>query len=147
MRNIGLLIIAFVLSRESSRAQDPAGVAQAVSPGSAAQLKITDATPVSLRTKESISSTNAALGARIPFRVTEDVTVDDLVVIRRGAEAWGVITAVQPKASKGRAGSFEIAIQSVQLLTGQAAALRAEQHSQGAGKSLAERRLEVAQLG
>ncbi len=98
-----------------------------------------------LRTKEPLSSATAKVGDRVPFRVTEDVKAGDLIVIQRGAEAWGVVTAAQPKRRKGRAGSLEVAIQSVQLLNEDRAALRAEEHSKGAGKSL-EMGLQMAQL-
>jgi hypothetical protein len=85
------------------------------------------------------------VGDRVPFRVTEDVRAGDLIVIHRGAEAWGAVTAVQPKRRKGRAGSLEVAIQSVQLLTGELATLRAEQHLKGVGKS-GQMGMDMAQL-
>ena len=94
-------------------------------------MKLEDSTPVMLRTKQDLSSAKAKVGDRVPFRVFKDVRVGDLIVIRRGADAWGLVTAVQPRKRKGRPGSFDIAIQSVQLLTGENAPLRAEQHSQG----------------
>jgi hypothetical protein len=97
-------------------------------------MKLEDSTPVILRTKQDLSSVTANVGDRVPFRVTEDVKVGDLIAIRRGADAWGMVTAVQRTRRKGRAGSVDVAIQSVQLLTGVEAPLRAEEHSQGAGK-------------
>jgi hypothetical protein len=99
-------------------------------------LKLADATPVLLRTKQSLSSATATVGDRVPFRVTEDVKVGDLIVIRRGAEAWGVVTAVKPKARKGLAGTLDVSIQSARLLTGDSATLRAEQHLKGVGRSM-----------
>jgi hypothetical protein len=98
-------------------------------------MKLDDATPVLLRTREALSSGTAKVGDPVPFRVTEDVKVGDLIVIHRGASAWGVVTAVQPKRRKGRAGSLDVAIRSVQLLSGDRAALRAQEHSKGVGKS------------
>lgn len=94
-------------------------------------MKLEDSTPVILRTKQDLSSAKAKVGDRVPFRVVKDVRVADLIVIPRGADAWGLITAVQPKRRKGRPGNLDIAIQSVQLLTGENAPLRAEQHSAG----------------
>jgi hypothetical protein len=94
-------------------------------------LKLEDSTPVILRTKEDLSSAMVKVGDRVPFRVAEDVSVADLVVISRGADAWGLVTAVQPRRRKGRPGKLDIAIQSVQLLTGENAPLRAQQHSEG----------------
>jgi len=94
-------------------------------------LKLEDSTPVILRTKQDLSSATVKVGDRVPFRVAKDVRVADLVVISRGADAWGLVTAVQPKKRKGQPGKLDIAIQSVQLVTGDNAGLRAEQHLEG----------------
>jgi hypothetical protein len=134
MRNGLLLVAAVLLAAESNFAQETTGTPQTPARATNSVMKLDDATPVLLRTKESLSSATAKVGDRVPFRVTEDVKVGDLIVIHRGAQAWGVVTAVQPKRHKGRAGSLEVAIQSVQLLNGDTAALRAEQHSKGADK-------------
>ncbi len=99
-------------------------------------VKLEDSTPVVLRTKQDLSSATVKVGDRVPFRVVKDVKVADLVVIPRGADAWGLVTAVQPKRRKGRPGKLDIAIQSVQLLAGENAPLRAEQHSEGKSRNV-----------
>jgi hypothetical protein len=80
-------------------------------------MKLEDSTPVILRTKQDLSSATVKVGDRVPFLIVKDVRVADLVVIPRGADAWGLVTAVQPKRRKGRPGTLAIAIQFVQLLT------------------------------
>src|SRR6516162_4846452 len=100
-------------------------------------MKLENSTPVILRTKHDLSSATVKVGDRVPFRVARDVRVADLVVISRGADAWGLVTAIQPKRRKGRPGELDIAIQSVQLLTGDNAPLRAQQHSEGKGRDVA----------
>src|SRR6266478_7125239 len=99
-------------------------------------MKLEGSTPVTLRTKQDLSSATVKVGDRVPFRVVKDVRVADLIVIPRDADAWGLVTAVQPKRRKGRAGSLDIVIQSVQLLTGENAPLRAEQHSEGKNRDV-----------
>jgi hypothetical protein len=146
MRKGLLFIAAILLSSESSIAQETAVPPQTPAAAANPATKLGDATPVSLRTKEELSSGTAKVGDRVPFRVTEDVKAGDLVVIQRGAEAWGVVTAVQPRRRKGHGGSLDVAIQSVQLLNGEPAPLRAEQHSKGASNSL-EMGLRMAQYG
>jgi hypothetical protein len=94
-------------------------------------MKLENSTPVILRTKHDLSSATVKVGDRVPFRVARDVRVADLVVISRGADAWGLVTAIQPKRRKGRPGELDIAIQSVQLLTGDNAPLRAELPTEG----------------
>jgi len=99
-------------------------------------LKLGDSTPVILRTKQDLSSATVKVGDRVLFRVVKDVRVADLVVISRGADAWGLVTSVQPRRRKGRPGKLDIAIQSVQLLTGENAPLRAQQHSEGKSRDV-----------
>jgi len=99
-------------------------------------MKLEDSTPVMLRTKQDLSSATVKVGDRVPFRVVKDVRVADLIVIPRGADAWGLVTAVQPKRRKGRPGNLDITIQSVQLLTGENAPLRAKQHSEGKSRDV-----------
>ena len=131
------LVAAVVLVSEFSSAQVTAVPPQASSPATTNSIvKLLDAIPVSLRTKHSLSSATAKVGDRVPFRVTEDVMIGDMIVIHRGAEAWGVVTAVQPKARKGLAGTLDVSIQSTSLLTGDTVPLRAEEHLKGDGRSI-----------
>jgi hypothetical protein len=146
MRNGLLVMAAILLVTELTFGQETSAAPQ--TPTEAVPvLKLADATPVMLRTKEGLSSGTAKVGDRVAFRVTEDVKAGELIAIQRGAEAWGVVTAVQPKARKGKAGSLDIAIQSVQLLSGESATLRAEQHSKGAGSSMGLDMLQAASSG
>jgi len=134
MRRGFLLVAAILFVTESSFAQESSGVPPMPTAADPA-MKLTDATPVLLRTKEELSSASAKVGDRVPFRVTEDVKAGDLVAIRRGAEAWGIVTAVQRKKRMGEPGSVDISIQSVQLLSGDRALLRAKRHLEGTDKT------------
>jgi len=137
MQNGVFFVAVIVLVSEFSIAQLPTAGPETPSPAMTdSVMKLPDATPVLLRTKQAVSSATAKVGDRVPFRVTEDVRVGDLIVIHRGAEAWGVVTAVQPRARKGHAGTMNITIQSTQLLTGEPAPLRAEEHLKGVGRSM-----------
>jgi hypothetical protein len=134
MRKGFVLLAAILFLTDTGFAQESAGVPQAPAAASPA-MKLADATPVLLRTKEELSSAAAKVGDRVAFRVTEDVKAGDLIVIRRGAEASGVVTAVQKKKRKGQPGSVSVSIQSVQLLSGESALLRAEKRSKGVDKT------------
>ena len=137
MRNKAFIIAAIILLGKTSSAQVTAGSSETSSPAMMnSALKLADATPVLLRTKQSLSSATAKVGDRVSFRVTEDVKLGDLIVIRRGAEAWGLVTAAQPRARKGRAGTLDVSIRSTELLTGDPAPLRAEEHLKGMGRSV-----------
>lgn len=99
-------------------------------------MKLEDSTPIVLCTKQDLSSATVKTGDRVAFRVVKDVRVADLTVIPRGADAWGLVTAVQTKRRKGRPGNLDITIQSVQLLTGENAPLRAQQRAEGKSREV-----------
>ncbi len=134
MRKGLLLVAAIFFTTDSSFAQEPTGVPQTPAAVNLV-MKVEDATPIMLRTKEGLSSASAKVGDRVSFRVTDDVKAGDLIIIQRGAEAWGVVSAVQRKKRKGQPGSVDVAIQSVQLLGGERAMLRAERHLEGTDKT------------
>lgn len=137
MRSNFRVIGAILFVCGSCYAQAPTSDVQVPSVTNAtSSMKLEDSTPVMLRTKKDLSSATAKLGDRVPFRVVKDVRVADLIVIPRGADAWGLVTAVQPKRRKGRPGNLDIVIQSVQLLTGENAPLRAKQHSEGKSRDV-----------
>jgi hypothetical protein len=92
-----------------------------------------DGTPVKLRLSESISSANARVGQEIPFEVVEEVKVDDVVVLPKGAAAIGTVTDCNAKKSMGRAGKLNISISYARLTDQEKVALRAMQDNKGGG--------------
>ena len=92
-----------------------------------------DGTPVKLRLSETMSSANAKVGQEIPFDVVEEVKVDDVVVLPKGATAIGTVTDCNPKKSMGRAGKLNISITYARLADQEKAALRAMQDNKGGG--------------
>lgn len=92
-----------------------------------------DGTPVKMRISETVSSADAKVGQEIPFEVLEDITVNGLTVIPKGASAIATVTAVEPKRSMGRAGKLDISISYVRLRDQEKAALRAVKDVKGGG--------------
>jgi hypothetical protein len=92
-----------------------------------------DGTPVKLRLSETMSSANAKVGQEVPFEVVEDVKVDDIVVLPKGASAIGTVTDANPKKSMGRGGKLDITISYARLADQEKAALRASQDAKGGG--------------
>lgn len=90
-----------------------------------------DATPVRLRIAQTVSSADAHVNDKVEFEVLEEVKVSDIVVIPKGGVAWGTITEAVPKRRMGRAGKLEIVLDSVRLVDGQKAALRAVKEGKG----------------
>src|SRR5271170_2921200 len=61
-----------------------------------------DGTAVKLRLAETISSSNAKVGQQVPFEVTDDVVVQGVTVLAKGAQAIASVTDASPKKSMGR---------------------------------------------
>lgn len=92
-----------------------------------------DATPVRMRINRTISSADAQVNDTVDFEVLDDVKVKDVLVIARGAMAWGTVTEAQPKRRMGRAGKLNVNIDNVKLASGEKVALRAVKDVQGGG--------------
>ena len=96
---------------------------------------IEEGTRVSLTLARELSSATEAAGNRVDFDVAEDVKVNDVIVIPKGAKAWGTILNAKPKRRLGRAGQLDVRIDEVRLVDGERVALRASQESKGKGRS------------
>jgi hypothetical protein len=88
---------------------------------------------VKLRLSQTISSANAKVGQEIPFEVVEEIKVDDVVVLPKGAVAIGTVTECNPKKSMGRAGKLNLNISYARLADEEKVALRATQDNKGGG--------------
>jgi hypothetical protein len=92
-----------------------------------------DGTPVKLRLSQTISSADAKTGQEIPFEVVEEVKVDDIVVLPKGANATASVTEADHKKTMGRAGKLNIAISYARLADNEKVSLRAIKESKGGG--------------
>jgi len=88
---------------------------------------------VKLRLSETISSADAKVGQEIPFEVVEDISVDQEVVLPKGATAIATVTEADPKRSMGRAGKLNISISYARLKDQEKVALRATKDTEGGG--------------
>src|SRR2546430_6845346 len=96
---------------------------------------IEEGTRVSLTLARELSSATEAAGNRVDFDVAEDVKVNDVIVIPKGAKAWGTILNAKPKRRLGRAGQLDVRIDEVRLVDGERVALPASQEPKGKGRS------------
>lgn len=92
-----------------------------------------DGTPVKLRISQTVSSADAHVNDRVEFEVLEDIKVADTLIIPKGGIAWGTVTEAKPKRWAGRGGKLEIVMDSVRLIDGEKAALRATKEVKGGG--------------
>ena len=102
---------------------------------SAAFLTLLDSTPVSMKLGKTLSSTNAQVGDVVKFEVSEDVVVDGLLVISKGATALGVINEAEPKRALGRGGKLGVLIRSVRLADNEEAVLRSGDLGKGSNST------------
>jgi hypothetical protein len=100
---------------------------------SSAQPVLEDGTPVKLRISQTVSSADAHVDDKVEFEVLEDVRVADILVVPKGGIAWGTVTEAQPKRRMARGGKLEIVMDSVRLVDGRKAALRAVKEVKGGG--------------
>ncbi len=92
-----------------------------------------DGTPVKLRISQTVSSADAHVNDRVEFEVIEEIRVAGTLIISKGGIAWGTVTEAQHKRRMGRGGKLEIVMDSVRLVDGEKAALRATKEAQGGG--------------
>jgi hypothetical protein len=92
-----------------------------------------DGTPVKLKLAQNVSSADAHVGDHVAFEVLEEVDVDHVPVILKGANAIATVTEAEHKKSMGRAGKLNINIDSVRLADNQSASLRAVKDAKGGG--------------
>jgi hypothetical protein len=88
---------------------------------------------VKLRLSQTISSADTKVGQEIPFEVVEDISVDGVAVLPKGATAIATVTSTEHKKSMGRAGKLDIAISYARLKDQEKVALRATQENKGGG--------------
>ena len=92
-----------------------------------------DGTAVKVRLAETISSADAKTGQQVLFEVTEDVVVQGVTVIPKGAQALATVTEAESKRRMGRGGKLNVNIDSVRLVDGEKAQLRAVKDNKGGG--------------
>lgn len=94
---------------------------------------LVDGTPVKLRLSRSLSSADARVGEHVDFEVLEEIQVNGLVVVAKGATAYGTVTTAEPKRRMGRGGKLDLTLDYVRLVDNEKAALTAT--AGGAGSS------------
>ena len=81
-------------------------------------------TPVHVRILKPLSSANAHIGDVVEFEVLDDVLLDGIVVIAKGAKATGNVSEVETKKHFGHDGKVSFIITSVRLANNESAPLR-----------------------
>jgi PEGA domain len=140
LSQIASLVLIAILGISSfaqtiSSTQGPVPDQSNQAPQTAHAFGLGDGTPVKLRLARTMSSADARTGETVHFEVLEDVKVREIVVVPRGGIAWATVTMAQPKRRMGRGGKLNMNIDSVRLVTGEKAALRAVKEVRGPGRT------------
>jgi hypothetical protein len=96
-----------------------------------------DGTPIKLRLAQTISSADAKTGQEVPFEVVEEMKVDDIVVLPKGATAIATVTDAEAKRRMGRAGKLDLSISYARLVDGEKVALRGVKQTKGGSHTAA----------
>lgn len=132
-----IMTVLFTVSLSAQQSAIAPGASPATTANSQASAPtphtLLDGTPVKMRITQTISSADAKVNQEIPFDVTEDVKVDDVVVLPKGATAIGTVTEAEHRKSMGRAGKLNISISYARLADSQKVALRATKETKGGG--------------
>ncbi len=111
----------------------PAAPAVVKPSGPPAPNTLQDGTAVKLRLTENLTSATAKMGQQVSFEVLDEVDVEGVPVIAKGAQALATVTTAETKKSMGRGGKLDVNIDSVRLVDGEKAALSATQNAKGGG--------------
>jgi hypothetical protein len=124
-------------ARERTSYDAPAAPTEAAPPAesSPSEFTLRSGTPIHLKLGKTISSTSAHVGDVVDLQVVEEVTVNGLVVIPRGATATAVVTEAEAKKRLGHSGKLGFNINSVRLSDKEKATIRSYQESTGSSGS------------
>jgi hypothetical protein len=98
-------------------------------------LVLLDSTAVRMKLNKPLSSSDAHVDDEVTFQVSEDVIVDGLLVIPKGAQAIGVVNEAEPKKALGRGGKLSVLIRSVRLADSEQAVLRSGGEGKGSSST------------
>src|SRR5947207_7798284 len=105
-------------------------------PSNPAEFTLRNGTPIHVTLGKTISSATAHIGDAVDLQVAEEVIVDGLAVIPKGAAATGLVKEAEPKKRLGHGGKLAFSIDSVRLRDNEKAAVRSFQESSSAGVAL-----------
>lgn len=126
LKNAGVndeIIAALIKSASTTPTKDEAPIAN--------EVTLADGTEVTLRLLKGVSSATAKVEERVDFETAKDVVADGVVVIGKGAPAWGKVIQSRPKKSFGRSGKLDFTIDYVKAVDGQNLNLRSTREIKG----------------
>lgn len=123
-------------NRERTPYDEPPPAAEAApAPPPSAELILHNGVQIKLRLARTVASSTAKVGDRVDFEVAEDVVVDGLCIVAKGAVAAGTVSEAEGKKRLGRGGTLGITLNSVQMANNEKAAVRGYQEARGSSSA------------
>ena len=126
-----LLTLAAVAAAAAAPHAAHAQIAAAPAGPSARAIVVPEGTELSAVTTTALSSKTAAEGDRVSLRVEEDVRVDGVVVLAKGAMVRGTVSEAKAAGRMGRGGKLNLRIETTSLVDGQRIAVRSTKAKAG----------------
>jgi len=104
-------------------------------PDSSKTLILLDSTPVQMTLSKALSSSDAQVGDDVSFEVSQEVVIDGLLIIPKGAIALGVVNECEPKKPLGRGGKLSVLVRSVRLADNEQGILRSGGEGKGSSST------------
>jgi hypothetical protein len=131
-------------ARERLHYDEGPRVAPAPSPVVVPAFALLNDTPVRVKLLKTISSASAHVGDAVEFDVVQDVVVQGVPVLTKGAKASGAIAEADPKKRFGHGGKLAFRITSVRLANGEQAKVRCYQEASGSSNTSSDAVLPLA---
>lgn len=128
------LVLAAALPGAARAQARPAAVA-AVTPATAHAVAIPEGTEFTVVTAEGISSKTASEGDRVALKVDENVVVNGMTVIAKGASVRASVAEVKSAGFMGRGGKLNLRVEGTSAVDGQRVPLRASKAKVGDNKT------------
>ena len=123
-------------ARERTPYDAPLPAAEAApAPAPTSDLVLRNGVQIRLRLSKTISSAGVKVGDHVDFEVAEEVVVDGLCVVGKGAAAAGTVSEAEGKKRLGHGGLLGITLNSVQLANDEKAAIRGYQEARGSNSA------------
>lgn len=133
----------YALSPDDIAALKKAGVSDRIMAAMAARngdqatipavLALPDAAPIRMRLTRDLTFTNVKPGDTVDFEIMDDLRIDGVLVIARGARATATITQAEAKTRANRGGELGVSLEFVPLLNGDKVAVRAAKEGRASG--------------
>jgi hypothetical protein len=122
-------------TREKTFYDQPTTEPRSNAPDLAKTLILLDSTAIRMKLGKTISSADAKVGDEVSLEVSEDVIIDGLLIIPKGANAMGVVNEAEPKKALGRGGKLGVLVRSVRLANNDQAVLRSGGEGRGSSST------------